>query len=236
VDGAGVVRASAPRLRVAGTGRQAADTGPLRVGRARRPGPGAELGRVARAGRRTARGGRGLEAVRRAGVVRPVAALLDVAWTRRRTADAGLLLVGGARGTRAGAGLGRVTDARSRATLRARALEPVRRPRVMRPVAPFLDVAWACCRAADVGLLHVGGACSVRAGAGLAGIADAHGGTADHAGRLEGVRRTVVVRAVAAFVGVARSRRGPADVGLLDVGGAGGGGAGAGLDPVADAP
>src|SRR5439155_1425731 len=89
--------------------------------------------------------------------------------------------------------------------------------------------------AAAAGLLRVGGAGGARAGAGLASIADARGGTADHAGRLEGVRGTVVVRAVAAFVGVARSRRGPADVGLLDVGGAGGVGASAGLDPVADA-
>src|SRR5439155_345461 len=89
--------------------------------------------------------------------------------------------------------------------------------------------------AAAAGLLRVGGAGGARAGAGLASIADARGGTADHAGRLEGVRGTVVVRAVAAFVGVARSRRGPADVGLLDVGGAGGVGASAGLDRVADA-
>src|SRR5207253_2007419 len=95
--------------------------------------------------------------------------------------------------------------------------EPVRRTRVMRPVAPFLDVAWARCRAADVGLLRVGGAGGVRAGAGLAGIADARGGTTDHAGRLEGVRGTVVVRAVAALLGVARARGGTADVRLLSI-------------------
>src|SRR5206468_12902618 len=120
IDGARVVRPVAPLLQVARTGGQAADAGSLRVGRARRPGAGAELGRVTGAGRRTAGGGRGLEAVRRAVVVRPVAPLLHVARARRRTADARRLLCGGPRGPRAGAGPRRLAAARGGRAPRAR--------------------------------------------------------------------------------------------------------------------
>src|SRR5207253_6836312 len=127
-------------------------------------------------------------------VARPLPAPLPIAPTRRRTADAGLLLVGGARDARAGAGLGRVADARGGATLRARALEPVRRAGVVRPVAPLLDVAGACRRAADVGLLHVGGAGGVGAAAGLGGVTGAGRRATLRPRALEPVRRTRVVR------------------------------------------
>src|SRR5439155_143524 len=129
---------------------------------------------------------------------------LHVARTRRRTADARLLLVGGARGTRAGAGLGRVADARGGATLRARALEPVRRTGVVRPVAPLLDVAGACRRAAEVGrLLRVGGTLPARARAELRHVAGAGRGPAHRGGRLElAVGRTAVAVQLVAVVAV----------------------------------
>src|SRR5205823_6157104 len=142
IDGARVVRPVAPLLHVARTGGQAADAGSLRVGRARRPGAGAELGRVTGAGRRTAGGGRGLEAVRRAVIVRPVAALLHVARARCRAADVGRLLrVGGTGGIRPGAPLGRVARAGRRAALERRGLQRVGRTLPARARAELRHVA-----------------------------------------------------------------------------------------------
>src|SRR5439155_58283 len=141
-------------------GRRTADVGRLlHVGGTGGVGAGAGLRRVAHTGGRTALGAGSLEAVGRAGVVRPVAPLVDVARARRRPADVGRLLhVGGAGGTRAGAGLRRVTDAGRRATLDARGLEAVDRTRIVRAVAALVDVARTRCRTADVRvLLHVGG-------------------------------------------------------------------------------
>src|SRR5439155_605178 len=193
----------------------------------------------------------------RAGVVRPVAPLVDVARARRRPADVGRLLhVGGTGGVGAGARLRRVADARGGATLGPRGLEAVGRAGVVRPVAPLVDVARAGRRPADVGrLLHVRGAGGGGAGARLRRIAHAGGGgtrdvgaraglrrvthaggrPADRAGGLEAVRGAGVVRAVAALLGVARTGRRAADVGLLHVGRARAAGTGADLRRVADA-
>src|SRR5206468_1711931 len=193
--------------------------------------------RVAHTGGRTALGAGSLEAVGRAGVVRPVARLLGVARARRRPADVGRLLhVGGTGGVGAGARLRRVADARGGATLGPRGLEAVGRAGVVRPVAPLVDVARAGRRPADVGrLLHVRGAGGVGAGARLRRIADAGGGATLGAGGLEAIRGARVVRAVAALLGVARTGRRAADVGLLHVGRARAAGTGADLRRVADA-
>src|SRR5439155_885582 len=115
VDGARVVRPVAALGHVARARRQAADTGPLGVGRTGGTGPGAELGRVALACGRAAGGGRRLEAVRRTVAVRPAAALGHVARARRGTADPRPLFAGGTRGSRPGADLRHVAGARRRA-------------------------------------------------------------------------------------------------------------------------
>src|SRR5439155_297063 len=229
---AGVVCAVAPLVDVARAGRLAADVRLLHVGGAGGVGAGAGLRRVADAGRCPTLGARGLETVRGAGVVRPVAALFGVADAGRCAADVGLLHIGRARGAGAGAELRRVADAGRGATHGGGGLEAIDGAGVVRAVAPLLHVARARRRAADVGLLRVGGARGVRAVAGLGGVADTRGGTTDHAGRLEAVRGAVVARAVAALLGVARSRGRPADVRLLDVGGARSDGPGAGRDRV----
>src|SRR5205823_593363 len=154
------------------------------------------------------------------GVVRPVAPLVDVARAGRRAADVGRLLhVRGAGGVGAGARLRRVADAGGGATLGARGLEAVRRARVVRAVAALVDVARTRCRTADVRvLLHVGGTRDVGARAGLRRVTHAGGRPADRAGGLEAVRGAGVVRPVAALLGVPRTGRRAADVGLLHVG------------------
>src|SRR5439155_995149 len=237
VGRAGIVRPVTTLLDIARTGRRTADVGRLlHVRRTGRVGAGAGLRRVAETRGGATRGARGLEPIRRARVVRAVAALIGVAWARCRAADVDLLRIVGAAGTRAGAGLRRVTDAGRRATLDARGLEAVRRARIVRAVAALVDVARTRCRTADVRvLLHVGGTRDVGARAGLRRVTHAGGRPAGGGGGLEAVRRAVIVRPVAALLHVARTRRRTADARLLLVGGARGTRAGAGLGRVADA-
>src|SRR5439155_20789907 len=110
---------------------------------------GARLRGIADAGGAETPAARGLEPIRRARVVRAVAALVGVAWARCRAADVDLLRIVGAAGTRAGAGLRRVTDAGRRVTLDARGLEAVDRTRIVRAVAALLHVARTRGRTAD---------------------------------------------------------------------------------------
>src|SRR5439155_9779094 len=174
---------------------------------------------VAHAGRRPTFGARGLEPVRRAGVVCAVAPLVDVARAGRLAADVRLLHVGGAGGVGAGAGLCRVADTGRCPTLGARGLEPVRRAGVVRGIASLVDVARAGRQTADVRvLLHVGGTRDVGARAGLRRVTPAGDRPADRAGGLETVRGAGVVRPVAALLGVADAGRCAADGGLLHIG------------------
>src|SRR5438094_172015 len=236
VGRAGVVRPVAPLVDVARAGRRPADVGRLlHVRGAGGVGAGARLRRIADAGGGATLGARGLEPIRRARVVRAVAALVGVAWARCRAADVDLLRIVGAAGTRAGAGLRRVTDAGRRATLDARGLEAVDRARIVRAVAPLLHVARTGGQAADAGSLRVGRARRPGAGAELGRVTGAGRRTAGGGRGLEAVRRAVIVRPVAALLHVARTRRRTADARLLLVGGARGTRAGAGLGRVARA-
>src|SRR5437773_1906860 len=188
-----------------------ADIRPLRIDGARRARPRAELGHVANARRVPTRRARREERVRRAGIVRAVAALGDVARARRGPAHVGLLHVHRARGVRAGAGLGNVADATGRAALGSRRLQTIRRARIVRPVTALADVARPGRRAAHVGLLRVGRARGGRAGARLGDVAGAGGGAALGSRRLEGVARARVVRPVAALGDVTRAAGGATD-------------------------
>src|SRR5439155_524575 len=106
---------------------------------------------------------------------------------------------------------------------------------VRRAIAALRGVALPRRGPAHVGPLGIGRARGARPGAELGDVADTGRIAARDRRGLEGVGRTVVVRAVAALGDVARARRRPADVGLLQVRGAGSGRAGAGLRGVADA-
>src|SRR5439155_1519067 len=210
-----IARPVATLLHVARAGRRAADVGRLlRVGGGGGVGAGAGLRRVAHAGRCPTLGARGLEPVRRAGVVRAVAPLVDVARTRCRAADVRLLHVGGAGGVGAGAGLRRVAHAGRCPTLGAGGLEAIRRAGVVRPVAPLLHVARTRGQAADARSLRVERARRPGPGAELGRVARAGRRAARGGRRLEAVRRAVVVRPVAALLDVAWTRRRAADAGL----------------------
>src|SRR5439155_235695 len=215
-----IARPVATLLHVARAGRRAADVRLLHVGGAGGVGAGAGLRRVADAGRCPTLGARGLEPVRRAGVVCAVAPLVDVARAGRLAADVRLLHVGGAGGVGAGAGLCRVADTGRCPTLGARGLEPVRRAGVVRGIASLVDVARAGRQTADVRSLRVGRAGGPGPGAELGRVAGAGRRAARGGRRLEAVRRAVVVRPVAALLDVAWTRRRAADAGLLLVGGA----------------
>src|SRR5207237_8277017 len=162
----------------------------LHVGGTRDVGARAGLRRVTHAGGRPADRAGGLEAVRGAGVVRPVAALLGVARTGRRAADVGLLHVGRARAARTGAGLRRGADAGRGATHGAAGLAALGRARGVRPVAALLHVARAGGQPADAGSLRVGRARRPGAGAGLGRGPGAGRRTAGGARGLESVRRS----------------------------------------------
>src|SRR5439155_669979 len=197
----------------------AAHLGLLGVGGTAGVGARARLRRVADARGGATLGPRGLEAVGRAGVVRPVAPLVDVARAGRRPADVGRLLhVRGAGGVGAGARLRRIADAGGGATLGARGLEPIRRARVVRAVAALVGVARARRRAADVGLLHVGRARAAGTGADLRRVADAGRGATHGAAGLEAIDGARVVRPVAPLLHVARTGGQAADAGSLRVG------------------
>src|SRR5437870_3856792 len=129
---AGVVCAVAPLVDVARAGRLAADVRLLPLGGARRAGARAGLRRVTHAGDRPAARAGGLETVRGAGVVRPVAALFGVADAGRCAADVGLLHIGRARGAGAGAELRRVADAGRGSTHGGGGLEAIAGARVVR--------------------------------------------------------------------------------------------------------
>src|SRR5207249_1205333 len=221
------------RVTLAGGG--PADIRPARIAGARRARPRAELGHVANARRVPTRRARREERVRRAGIVRAVAALGDVARARRGPAHVGLLHVHRARGVRASAGLGDVADATGRAALGSRRLQTIRRARIVRPVTALGDVARPGRGAGHVGLRRVGGTRRVRAGAGLRDVAHAGGRATLRPCRLEAVRRARVVRAVAALGDVARPGCRAAHVRFLDVGRTLNVGAGAGLGRVASA-
>src|SRR5439155_232868 len=209
------------RITLAGGG--PADIRPLRIDGARRARPRAELGHVANARRVPTRRARREERVRRAGVVRAVAALGDVARLCCRTAHVRFLDVGRTRNVGAGAGLGRVASAGRDTTHGARRLEHVRRAVIVRPVAALGDVARTGRRAADARPLHVGRASGGRAGARLGDVAGAGGGAALGSRHLEGVARARVVRPVADLGDVTRAAGGATDRagGLEAVGGAG---------------
>ena len=218
-----VVRPVAALGNITGTRRRTADVRPLRVRRAGAGRAGAGFRGVTDVDRRAALGAGGLEGVGRARVVAAVAALRRVARACHRAADIRPLGVGGTGGSGAGAGLGDVADPRGCAALDARGLEGVDRTRIVRPVAPLLDIARTCRGTAEVALLlHVGRAGQAGAVAGLGDVTGAAGSPAHRARGLETVGRTGVVRAVAALLGVARAGGGPADVGPLRVGRAGG--------------
>src|SRR5439155_80197 len=212
-----IARPVATLLHVARAGRRAADVRLLHVGGAGGVGAGAGLRRVADAGRCPTLGARGLEPVRRAGVVCAVAPLVDVARAGRLAADVRLLHVGGAGGVGARAGLRRVTHAGGRPADRAGGLEAVRGAGVVRPVAALLGVAGAGRRAADVGLLHVGRARAAGPGAELRGVADAGRGATHGGGGLEAIDGARVVRPVAPLLHVARTRGQAADARSLRV-------------------
>src|SRR5207253_1084600 len=182
--------AAAPVVGVAGARCRAAVVGLLRVGGAAGTGAGAGLRRVTDAGRRATLDARGLEAVDRTRIVRAVAALVDVARTRCRTADVRVLLhVGGTRDVGARAGLRRVAHAGRGATHRAGGLEAVGGARVVRPVAPLLHVARTGGEAADAGSLRVGRARRPGPGAELGRVTGAGRRTAGGGRGLEAVRR-----------------------------------------------
>src|SRR5439155_1459890 len=113
----------------------------------------------------------GLERVRRAVVGDTVAALGHVTVAGYRPADRRALLVGGARGARIRARLRDVTHAGGGPALEAGGLQDVGRAAVAHPVAQLRDVAAAGRRPADPGVLAVGGAACVTAGARLGRVA-----------------------------------------------------------------
>src|SRR5436309_3321145 len=170
----------------------------------------ARLGHVAGVHRHTTDEAGGLEEVGRAVVADPVAALGNVAGAGRRPAHARLLPVGRASDARAGAVLGRVADAGGRAAHRGRGLEGVGGTAVVHPVAALRHVAGAGRRAADGGALGVRRTCGTHARAVLGRVADAGRGTALRRRRLEEIRGTGVVHAVAALGDVTRACPRPA--------------------------
>src|SRR5437016_5055670 len=105
----------------------------------------------------------------------------------------------------------RNSGARRLVPMRSSQAASVDRTRIVRPVAPLLDIARTCRGTAEVALLlHVGRAGQAGAVAGLGDVTDAAGSPAHRARGLETVGRTGVVRAVAALLGVARAGGGPA--------------------------
>src|SRR5438034_453917 len=116
-----------------------------------------------------------------------------------------------------GAALRHVADAGRRPAGDVRGLEAVLRAIVASAVAALRDVAVADRGTADVGALHVGRARDVGTGARLLEIADAGRRPAHRAGRLDGVRRAVVARPIAALVGVTDIGGGTAHVRALPV-------------------
>src|SRR5439155_930477 len=220
VGGALVVHTVAKLGVVAGAGRRPADRRALGVGGAVRARAGAPLGDVAVAGRGAAHGSGGLELVFGAVIVYTVASLVVVAGTGCRSAFGRALGVGGAVRARAGALLGDVALAGRGAAHGGGGLEAVRRTLVLDAVAALGRVARACGGPALGRALGVGGAAGARPGAEVVHVARAGRGPAERAARREGVRRTVILDAVAALGRVARACGGPARGRALGVGGA----------------
>src|SRR5262249_56546043 len=121
---------------------------------------------------------------------------------------------GGAGGGGGGGGVGR--GGRGPAG-RAGVHETIRRAGRADTITALGDVTRPRRGAADAGALHVGRAIHAGTGARFGGIAIAGRRAADSRGRLQGIRRTRIADAVAAFGRVTRTRRRPAHGGALRV-------------------
>src|SRR5207249_3062899 len=211
VGGAVVVHAVAALGVVAGTGCRAALGRPLGVGGAVRGRAGAEVVRVAHAGRGAAHGGRGLEVVGGAVVVDAVAAFGDVARAGRGPALGRALGVGGAVGGRAGAEVVHVSLPGPGPAQGGRGLEVVGGAVVVDAVAALGVVAGTGGGPALGRAFGVGGAVRGRAGAEVVRVAHPGRRTAEGGGRLEVVGGAVRGGARAEVVHVAHARRRPAE-------------------------